>query len=268
MKSSLYILGLVLLGLIGCSTEPPTQAPETGSDVIAEIVAGAVGYQSNGLTATVGDVINAGKGRGLRDMVRTTSYGDVAVTQTDSSYDPGSRSQKLSFICQRNAADDYSEWKLRYQIGFADQAPGASALGQPLQAQAHTDGTYRSAALTVQGSSTADLRFENLDARDGANLSGDYQWVGTTVVRSSRDERYTDVSVKISWNRLSATADPRDGRSVMNGRCDINIRANGPSGVISKNGTLTFDGGDIATLAIGGKRYLVSLGTARLQQAG
>ncbi|MEO5930878.1 MAG: hypothetical protein ABIR47_13155 [Candidatus Kapaibacterium sp.] len=268
MKNSLYIFGLVLLALVGCSTETPTQAPGADTDVVAEIVAGAVGYQSNGLTATVGDVIAAGKGRGLRDMVRTATAGDVIVTQTDSSYDPGSRNQKLSFVCQRSQADDYSEWKLRYQIGFAEQAPGASALGLPLNAQAHTDGTYRSPALTVQGSSTTDLQFENLDARDGANLSGDYQWVGTTVVRSARDERYTDVSVRISWNRLSATADPRDGRSVLNGRCDINIRANGPSGVISKNGILTFDGGDTATLVIGGKRYLVSLGTARLQQEG
>jgi hypothetical protein len=235
--------------------------------MIADVAAGAIGYQSNGLAATLKDLTAAGRGIPLRESVGS-EVGDVTVARIDSIFDPATRLQTIGLVCQRNSSDAFSEWNLGYRIKYADIERGRSAgakLVNPMVAESHTDGTYRNPRLTVQGSSVGNIRFDSLNLAGGAYLSGKYQWNGSTVVRQE-EQSFTDVAIRFTWSRLYTIAEPRYGGSAIRGRCDVNISANGPNGVISKNGTLTFDGGESAILTIGAARYLIDVRSCEVRR--
>ncbi len=266
MKGIVYIAVLMMLALVGCSSEPPTQASVVNDDVIAEVAAGAISYQSNGLAATLNDLVAAGKGLSLRGDQQN---GEVRVAESDSSFDSASRLQTIDLTCQRDRSDAYSEWELRYQITYAGVDAQKSATPRPvnpMMAHSSTNGTYRNARLTVQGRSVGNIRFDSLNLAGGVYLSGEYLWDGTSVVRAD-EARFSDVAIRCTWSRLYLVADPRSGEQTIVGRCDMNISANGPNGVISKNGTLLLDGGDIAILTIGAKRYRIDMRKCDVRRA-
>lgn len=267
MNKSIYIAMLVALGLVGCSSEPPTQAPVVNDDMIAEVTAGAIGYQSNGLAASLKDLTAAGRGIPLRESVGS-EVGDVSVAEIDSSFDPGTRVQTIGLNCQRNRSDTFSEWRLDYQIRYADVDPSRKSeprLVNPMTATSRTDGTYRNIRMTAQGHSEGKIRFDSLNLEGGAYLSGEYQWDGSSVIREG-EESLDDLAIRFTWSRLYTIAEPRYGGSAIRGRCDVNISANGPNGAISKNGTLQFDGGDSAVLTIGSKHYVIDVRSSEVRR--
>jgi hypothetical protein len=244
--------------LAGCAADTPTQVRSNNDEVIARIVAGAAGYESNGFAATINDLVTAGAGATVRRPGDAT-HTAIVVTASDSIFDPSSKSQMLSLSCERNRADEYSEWRMRYKIQFAGvkQVSRETMPAGPVEAVLYTDGTYRNRVLTVQGESRGYVRFDQVDP-SGTGLSGEYIWKGSTVVLGEREERYNDVTVKFTWNRLKSVAGPGGEVQYIAGRSDVQVSANGPDGVIVRSGSLVFEG-DRAILAIGGEKYLLNV---------
>lgn len=256
---------LMALVVIGCADDTPTEAARgEHDDAVAKIVAGALGYESNGLAAMVADMVTAGTGGTLRSE-GSAMHEALTVTQNDSIFDPASLTQSLVLGCERNHADAYSEWKLRYTIDYAEMEGRGDMRkpGTPVAGRTHADGTYRNSILTVQGKSDGTIGFVKPDAGRSAWLNGEYRWQGTT---SFRDEAasYGNVVVTFTWNRLHVKCRPGGSDPILTGRCDVTIRANGPEGAVSRNGSITFDGGEQALLTVGGKRYLVSVRSPEL----
>lgn len=254
----LKIIALVALVVTGCSTDAPIEAPQSNHDSrVATIIAGSIGYESNGLSAIMADMVTAGNGETLRAN-NSADRTALVVTQNDSIFDPISRSQSLVLACQRNRGDAYSEWQLSYMIQYDGvQAEGEQGMpADAVAAETHADGTYRNNLLTAHGASTGKIGFVKKGMGRSAWLSGEYKWEGATTFRNG-GENYGNVIITLNWNRLYVESGA--GAPVLNGRCDVTIRANGPQGVISKNGTIIFDGSDRALLSIGGKQYQVSV---------
>jgi hypothetical protein len=265
MKTIILNMAMVLAFLlVSCSADTPTQVASSNGDVLAKLVAGAVGFESNGLAATINDLAVAGTGGTVRSSMMSAANTAVVVTRNDSIFDPQTRIQLLSLACERNRADTYSEWDLSYKIRFASTAGrGSSAVPAGAEnAETHTSGTFRSASLKVQGESDGRIGFDKVEPGREVTLSGTYRWDGTAVVPGSGEERYDDVTITFNWNRLNALAGAAGAGQILNGRCDVNIKANGPDGVISSSGTLAFAGNDNAVLTIGGKSYVISIGGA------
>ncbi len=253
------IMGVVVLACAGCSAETPTDTPDISDDGIAKLVAGVVGYESTGLSATVTDLITAGSGGTLRQSIVAVPSATTVVTRSDSSFDPGARVQSLAFDCERNGVDAWSAWKLRYAIQFHMPVAGVAGPGivSPATATTDVEGTYRSSVLTTRGSSHGEFTFDRAPRAGGADLTGSYRWSGSMILRGGREERFDDIVVTCTWNGLHVAA--IGGTERYSGRCDVNVRASGPSGVVSRNGTLEFKGGQQATLSIGGRQYLVDV---------
>lgn len=271
MKKMILSVAMVVTSLLAsCAVDTPTQVPQNDGDVVAKLVAGAVGFESNGLAATINDLVVAGTGGTLRTSVGSAMSTSVVVTRNDSIFDPSTRTQLLSLGCERNRADTYSEWGLSYKIRFANVGGNGEAPLpiDPRDAETQTDGTFRNASLKAQGISNGRISFEKVEPGREAMLSGEYRWNGSAVLRGSGEERYDNVTITFNWNRLNAIAGPGGDGQYLNGRCEVNVKANGPNGVISRSGTLTFAGDDIGTLAIGGKRYLVSIHSAEVMRKG
>ncbi len=256
------LIALMALLVAGCVKDIPTEAARSEHDeAMATIVAGALGYESNGLAAMAADMVMAGSGGTLRHP-GGTDHTSLIVTQNDSIFDPASLSQSLVLACQRNRSDAYSEWKLHYTIKYAGMQKRGS-LEMPVvavTAETHADGTYRNSLLTVRGTSNGTIRFVKPGEGRSAWLNGEYTWQGVTTFREE-NERYDDVTVSFAWNRLYVACQPDGLGPSLFGRCDVTIRANGQYGALSKNGSITFDGGEHALLALGGRRYLVSVRT-------
>lgn len=255
------ILNLIVLAAFmaaGCwSSDTPIEASNSEHDkAVATIIAGSIGYESNGLSAILGDMVTAGTGGTLRSGNGLVPAA-LVVTQNDSTFDPSTLSQNLVLACQRNLGDTYSEWELSYAIQYAGMR-GAGQQQIPVDAvaaQTHADGTYRNSLLTAHGKSTGKIGFVERGAGRSAWLGGEYTWEGSSTIQGN-EESYGDVSITLSWNRLHVQCS-NDG-PVLNGRCDVTIRANGPQGAIAKNGSITFQG-NRALLSIGGRRYQVNV---------
>jgi len=251
------ILNLMILAAFlaaGCWDDAPIEASRgERDDAIASIIAGAVGYESNGLSAMVADMVTAGSGGTLRpadDAGRTA----LVVTQNDSTFDPSTLSQNLVLACQRNRGDAYSEWQLHYAIRYAGTR-GAMPV-DATTAETHADGTYRNSRLTAHGSSTGHIGFVKIAKGGDAWLSGEYRWNGATSFRDGGED-YGDVTIVVTWNRFHVQCGAE--APMLEGRCDVTIRANGPQGVVQKNGTIIFSGRDVARLSIGGRQYVVGI---------
>ncbi len=261
------LVALMVLLVAGCADDMPTPteaARAEHDDAVAKIVAGALGYESNGLAAMMSDMVVAGTGGTLREGT-PGAHTALTVSQNDSIFDPASLRQSLVLACERNQADTYSEWKLRYTINYGGMS-GTGAARKPagaLSAETHADGTYRNSLLTVQGNSDGAIGFVRTGAGRDAWLSGEYTWQGTTTLRRETVS-YGDVMVTFTWNRLHVESRPAGEAPVLSGKCDVTIRANGPDGAFSRNGSITFSGTDEALLSIGGKRFLISVRSPEL----
>lgn len=254
------ILNLIVLAAFiaaGCSSDTPIEASSSEHDkAVATIIAGSIGYESNGLSAILADMVTAGTGGTLRSGNGSVPAA-LVVTQNDSTFDPSTLSQNLVLACQRNLGDTYSEWELSYAIQYAGMRGTGEqqAPADAVAAETHADGTYRNSMLTAHGKSMGKIGFVEPGAGRSAWLGGEYTWEGTSTIQG-KEESYGDVSIALSWNRLHVKCS-NDG-PLLNGRCDVTVSANGPQGAIVKNGSITFDG-NRALLSIGGRQYKVNV---------
>ena len=256
----LGILMILALVLAACSADTPTQVAGADDDMLARVVAGVAGYESTGFAATVNDLIIVGNGGTLRPAAGTLAVSTVVVTHSDSIFDPSTRTQMLALACQRQHGDVVSDWDLRYSDRFAELVRGTQGyrLTHPLDAKTSVDGTFRSGTMVAKGTSGGTLKFLDAPA-SSTRFEGEYRWRGGVTFGGQQAERFDDVSVVITSASVAARPAAERQEARLEGKCEVTVRANGPDGVVSRAGTLTFDGSEIAVLGLGGRRYSINV---------
>src|SRR5262245_44670948 len=106
-KRFLHIAAVVAVMLAGCRVDTPTQAPVAADESIAEMIAGAVGYESNGFASAVSDVMIAAQG-GILSSDGGLQWKQAAAVEPTS--------EVLNFSRRRNDETTHAEWRLAYRI--------------------------------------------------------------------------------------------------------------------------------------------------------
>lgn len=267
----------LMVAMVGCSAETPTQATDIHDDMIASLVAGSAGYESTGLAATMNDLITVMHGGTVRESIgampassatasSSMRSSSVVVTRSDSAVDPSTRRVLLGLSCRRGEGDVVSEWQVRYMVdpaastaARADAGRAAAGIAAPRRAEGTIDGTYRTSALAARGIGNVTMQYHHPDGDTGAVTSGTYMWRGSLMPADGRTSGFDDVTITFTWSDLRADVAPGGFGERIVGRCDVNVAFNGADGAIARNGTLTFAGGGDAVLAIGSLRYLINV---------
>jgi hypothetical protein len=248
------VLIAAALSLAGCSTDTPTQAPDTSDEVIPQIVAAAAGYESNGLATTVSDITAPLEGD-VADMADpATGFATTILADSNA----GSGTPGFSLFRQRNQREGGSEWRLHYRLRNGGDRPGQTASAATLSAAMTSSGTFRSDRQVMQGNAVADLQVAGSSAGENSTVSGDYSYRGVAIIQGG-DERYEDISVGFNIARLQVAPGHGGQFRPVIGQVDVNITASGPRGIVARSGRLLFDGTQHATLTIGGKKYIVDV---------
>ena len=265
------LVATMALLVIGCSTKAPTQAPED-NEVIAELVAGTLGYDGNGLAAVVSDVITIEDTDAPFTIAGATdnSSNNVisrAVDLTPASVRNTGPDHSVAFSRRHDFASVFSDWELSYKFlanKNEQRSPARKTTGHWVQAETHANGTFRNSRLKIQGESRGTFELVEQERTQPASvvLKGEYRYDGNATLLARNDASLTDVSITVNWERLSIIRDKRDKSTNVRGRADINVISNGPGGIVSRNGTITFDGSERAIMEMGGREYLIDIQTA------
>lgn len=246
----IYAMMMASFLLVGCATEP--QIGMGGDDqVVADLVADAVGYRSSGLAATIQDLVAADRsearsGNAAADPVVKTSVHD--------SYIPAALEQ--------DSLDALSQWRrtLTLHMVADEMKPG---VGSSVVAEVSGERNVYGTRMNVQGESTGRINLNRSSMlRDGLRLDGQFECVGRAVSQIADGQRYHSVSVNLTFNRLEVVGGLTPGHRGILGRCDVTVSAGSSRGVISKSGMLLFDGTDTALLVLNGRKYIIDIAQA------
>jgi hypothetical protein len=255
--TSLVMISLLLIG--GCSANTPTQAADDSDGVVAEIVAAAAGYRSNGFAATVNDVAALSLG----EKIDGSSEGELPSTVAASA--PASAPlfdrQRMSLERRRSSGDLASRWHLIYQLRPLSNASIAAAHGG-IAVEASSEGIFHNSRQRGQGESQGEFAIGE-GSGERIDLGGKYNYEGSTTFRSGDEEHYADVRVTFNWSSLSVARRSMGEFRGIAGQVDVNVSANGPHGILSRNGRLIFNGTNNGTLLLGGKKYFIDMSSAQ-----
>jgi len=244
----IYMMTMVTVFLVGCATEP--QIGMDGDDqVVADLVADAVGYRSSGLAATIQDLVAVGE-NGLKAEGSPDSD-PIVKRSVREGYSP--------ITLERDSLDACSQWRRTLTLHPAIDGAHSDAVVAEISGERNVYGTR----MNVQGESSGRILFNRSPMqRDGLRLDGEFECVGRAVSQAADGRRYHSVSVDLTFNRLEVVAGVTPGHRGILGRCDVIVSAGSAQGVISKSGVLVFDGTDTALLTLNGRKYIIDIAQA------
>lgn len=248
----ILIASLALFSLTGCKDDPATSEGEYGSEAAADGFVSAMGTETGGAGASMGDATNLAEGFTIGNF----ASGKNEVQARDSSYDDITKMHTITLSRERTFNNSSYSASLVYRYTF---------FTGPLATPDFTKGITTKIAMTVDGrllttspridlndTSHAEWALTNLGAGGAPpTLNGTYWRSGVHTLTTAAGGKQVDVEQTVTFNNNELHRDNKDSPIWMTGTATSHYTATGQNGLsIVRDVDATFNGDGTATLVI------------------
>jgi len=252
LKLSTITIALALFCVFSCKKDSSTSSSATTvtTDDAADVAAGALSENSNGLASVTDDissnaavVASIGSGQTINSAGVTSEHQACGTTVADSASNSGSA--------------DSVTWNYFRKYTHTLNCNASNQPDNIVNTLVYS-GNYSGPRISSNNSGTANVTIAGLTT-NATNyvLNGEYKRTGSFTNKVSNKAFSSNIDI-VGTNILLS----KPGRKIIGGTATISISGTTPKGTFSYTGTITFNADSTATLVItGGGTYTIDLHT-------
>lgn len=248
----ILIASLAMFSLTGCKEDSTSSEGDYGSEAAADGFVSAMGTETGGAGASMGDATNIAEGFTIGDL----AFGKNEVQARDSAYDEATKTHIITLSRERTFNNSSYSASLVYRYNF---------YTGPVATADFTKGVTTKIAMTVDGrlltttpridlndTSHAAWELTNLGAGGAPpTLNGTYWRSGVHTLTTAAGGKQVDVEQTVTFNNNELHRDNKDSPIWMTGTATSHYTATGQNGLsIVRDVDATFNGDGTATLII------------------